>query len=173
MSLYTACIYSDTFCRSTVVAATVVILAATLISEANSSSCNGYDSYHDFECSAGHSIYRISGRHDNGKEDRIYCYNCRDSGTASHCYRTGYVNSWDKPVVKLCNPNYYIAGVRSYHSNSHEDRRFDYKCCKNSNKCTRNCYLKRVNSFDGSMDYSLAANRVFVGAFSWHDNRRE
>ena len=62
MCLCTLHAYGDTFYRSTFVAATIVILAATLISEANSSSCNGYDAYHDFECSAGDSIYRVSGR---------------------------------------------------------------------------------------------------------------
>ena len=161
------------FNRSTFVAAVVLVLAATLISEANSS-CNHYDKYHNFVCPAGQSVYRVYGHHDNGREDRKYCYNCRYEGNQAECYQTGYVNDWDAPVATLCRPNYYIAGVRSYHDNVREDRRFDYKCCRNHNQCTRNCYLtKPVNSFDGHMDYNVGTGRVIVGAFSWHSNYRE
>ena len=107
------------FNRSTFVAAVVLILAATLISEANSS-CNHYDKYHNFVCPAGQSLFHVYGHHDNGREDRKYCYNCRHEGNQAECYQTGYVNDWDAPVATLCRPNYYIAGVRSYHDNVRE-----------------------------------------------------
>ena len=126
-------------------------------------------------CPPGHSIYHVWGYHDNGKEDRIYCYNCRNnSGSLSHCYQTGYVNSWNNAVATLCHPDYYIAGVRSYHDNKREDRRFDYTCCKNTNQCTRKCFLDGpVNNWDGDMDYRLQTGQVIVGAFSWHRNDKQ
>ena len=162
------------FYRSTFVAATALILAATLISEANSVSCNALDAYHKFACPAGQSVYRVYGYHSNGKEDRKYCYDCRRAGTQDKCYSTGYVNDWDAPVATLCKPHYFVAGVRSTHDNGKEDRKFDYKCCRNLNQCTRNCYLTGpVNNFDGRMDYRVASGRVIVGAFSWHSNKKE
>lgn len=161
--------------RSTFVAATVAIIAATSITGVKSSACNGYDSYYNFTCSSGHSINHIWGVHSNRHEDRKYCYGCRsNSRSASHCYQTGYVNTWDQPVAKLCNPDYYIAGVRSYHHNRYEDRRFDYKCCRNTGQCARNCRLfGPANSFDGSMNFQLGTNQVLVGAFSWHHDYYE
>ena len=165
-----SCVY---FYRSTFLAAIVLILVATLISEANSS-CSQYDKDHNFACSAGQSVCRVYGHHDNRREDRVYCYSCRYAGTQDQCYQTGYVNSWDAPVATLCKPNYFVAGVTSYHDNGKEDRRFDYKCCRNRNRCTRNCYLTGpVNSFDGRMNYNVGSGQVIVGAFSWHSNKKE
>ena len=165
------------FYRSTFVTTTVAIIAATMISEARSSHgpCNAYDAFHNFRCSPGRSIYSISGHHDNDKEDRIYCYECRYSGISDYCYQTGYVNSWDSLVDVECSSNYFIAGVRSYHDNDKEDRRFNYRCCKNNNRCTRNCYWSgRVNIYDGDMDYHVEAdNHVIVGAYSRHSNDKE
>ena len=86
---------------------------------------------------------------------------------------TGYVNSFDKPVAFSCRPNYYVSGVRSYHDNDKEDRRFDFQCCSISGKCTRNCYLAGpVNDFDGNMDHYLHG-KVITGAFSWHRSDKE
>ena len=169
----TPCMY-EMFYRSTFVIATVAIIAATMISEAMSSHCNTYDGPHNFQCSSGQSISSISGHHDNGKEDRIYCYGCRYSGTSAYCYQTGYVNDWDNPVSVRCGSNYFIAGVKSRHDNDKEDRRFDYRCCRNYNRCTRNCYWRGpVNNYDGHMSYYLQANHVINGAFSWHRNDKE
>ena len=97
----------------------------------------------------------------------------KNKGKLSHCYKTGYVNNFDAPVVSLCKQDYYIAGISSYHNNHKEDRRFDFKCCKNTNQCIRNCKLTSiVNQFDGSMNYKTHG-KVIVGAFSWHDNYKE
>ena len=164
-------------CRCTFVAAAIAILAMTCISEVTSSSCNRFDRYHRFACPSGKPICSVSGYHSNSKEDRIYCYNCHtESGStsATSCYETGYVNSFDGRVRVRCDPDYYISGVRSYHSNSKEDRRFAFKCCKISGLCTKNCHKDGpVNNYDGRMDYHLHAGEVIVGAESVHDNRRE
>ena len=172
----TPCMY-EMFYRSTFVTATVAIIAATMISEARSSHsgpCNAYDGDHDFRCSSGKSIYSVTGHHDNDKEDRIYCYGCRYSGTSAYCYQTGFVNDWDSRVSVQCKSNYFIAGVESYHDNDKEDRRFNYQCCRNYNRCTRNCRWRGpVNNFDEDMNYHVKANHVIVGAYSWHRNDKE
>ena len=141
------------------------------------SPCNVLDSYHNFVCPYGQSISRVWGWHDNRREDRIYCYSCQNSGATgsrkSHCYTTGYVNSYDYPVAVQCRPNYYFAGVKSVHYNKAEDRLFDFRCCKSYGKCTKECNLVGpVNGFDGGMDYNLHG-KVIIGAFSWHDNHSE
>jgi len=159
----------------------IALLAMTFISGVNSqgrSSCNQFDLAHNFECNAGSSIRSVTGHHHSGYEDRIYCYSCRNNigcnKNNSQCYRTGYINWFDAPVAMLCKPNYYIAGVRSYHHSGYEDRRFDFKCCKSTGLYTNNCTLNGpVNSFDGTMNYHLSSGQVIVGAFSWHHSGYE
>ena len=158
-------------------AATVIILAWTNhISGVNASNnCNEFDKYHSYTCPSGNSIDRVWGHHDNHHEDRIYCYRCRSNpGSLSNWYWTGYVNEWDNAVATQCRNDYYIAGVRSTHDNKKEDRRFNFKCCKNSGQCTRRCNLDGpMNNWDGKMNYELPAGQVIVGAFSWHRGDKE
>ena len=161
--------------RSTFTAATVVVLAVMVTSQTADEACNIFDFPHNFSCPFGQPIDSVYGYHDNHFEDRIYCYGCQsNSRNATDCYQTGFVNEWDNPVATLCRPNYYMAGVYSYHDNRREDRRFDYRCCQNTYQCTRNCILVGpVNTFEGSMYYNLEYGNVIVGAFSWHNNDRE
>ena len=161
--------------RSTFAAVTVIILAAKEISQTAGQSCSTFDLIHNFSCPSGESISAISGEHNNRVEDRRYCYICQsNSRRAAHCYQTGLVNEYDYPVATLCRPNYYIAGIYSVHDSRTEDRRFDYKCCKNTNQCTRNCSLVGPeNNFDGYLFYTLDPGEVMVGAFSWHNNDNE
>ena len=168
--------FASITCRSTFVFAVVILAWTNYISGVNSSSsCNSWDKAHEYNCPSGQSIYHVWGYHDNDKEDRIYCYSCRsNSRTASNCYHTGYVNAWDGAVATLCRPNYYIAGVKSYHDDGKEDRRFSYRCCRNTGQCIRNCYLDGPeNSWDGHMNYNLGAGQVIVGAFSYHRDDKE
>ena len=164
------------YCRYTFVAATIAVLAMTCISEVTSSTpCNEFDQRHDFVCASGKPIIHVSGHHDNGKEDRIYCYGCQTtSRSTSDCYDTGYVNGFDATLNTQCRPDYYISAVWSEHDNGKEDRRFAFRCCRVSGLCTRNCYLDGpVNNFDGDMNYNLKAGQVIVGAYSTHDNYRQ
>ena len=137
--------------------------------------CNKFDKYHNFKCPSGRPISRVWGHHDNGKEDRIYCYSCDQTApTASSCYTTGYVNNYNYAVAYQCSPNYYIAGVTSVHDNGYEDRRFSFQCCKNTGNCTTQCSLAGPeNKFDGNMDYRVPQGYVVIGAFSWHSNSKQ
>ena len=132
----------------------MVILVWINISRVNSSTCNEFDEYHNFAYPTGHSISHVYGQYSSRREDRMYCYGCQSTNPISipKCYQTNYINLWDSPVAILCHPNHYIAGVRSFHDNHREDRRFDFKCCTNSGQCTRNCYLEGpVNEWNGNM----------------------
>lgn len=146
-----------------------------MISQSTGQPCNNFDAIQNFSCAPGYSIRSVSGSHDDRTKDRIYCYTCQyNFRSAAHCYQTGFVNNWDVPVVTLCESNYYIAGVYSYHDDRREDRRFNYKCCENTNQCTRNCSIDGpVNYFDRNMNYELLHGHVIVGAFSWHRDDTE
>ena len=151
-----------------------VILLGVCVIQISAGYCNSYDHYHQFTCPNGYGVYRVRGEHNNKKEDRIYCWYCElQGGSHSDCYSTGYVNSWDSQVNFRCRQNYFIAGVRSYHDNGKEDRRFDFTCCRVNNKCTTHCYNSfQVNDFDRDMDFNVRG-RVLTGAHSRHDNKKE
>ena len=156
-------------------AATIAILAITCVSEVTSTECNQFYQRHDFVCPSGKPIVRVSGHHDNGKEDRVYCYGCRTERTQSttDCYDTGYVNEFDAALLTQCRPHYYLSAVWSEFNHPTEDRRFGYRCCKVKYMCTKNCELVGpVNDYDGEIDYSVGARQVIVGAYSTHNNCR-
>ncbi len=46
------------------------------------------------------------------------------------CFLTGYVNSMDQPVNYTCSSGYVLVGQASVHSNSTEDRQFQFRCCR-------------------------------------------
>jgi hypothetical protein len=46
------------------------------------------------------------------------------------CFLTGYVNGYDQAVNYTCNPGYVLVGQASVHSNSTEDRIFQFRCCR-------------------------------------------
>ena len=152
-----------------------MLAAICYIAPVESQFCNSLNKYHSFVCPSGYAISNVYGYHDNGKEDRVYCYSCENTnGNSSSCYRTGYVNHYDCPVAVLCKPNHFFAGVRSIHNNDKQDRRFDFQCCSSGGKCTtNNCKLVGpVNEFDRYMSY-VSNDKVIVGAFSWHRNSKE
>jgi len=157
--------------------AATLLVAICCIAPAESQYCNSLDQYYSFNCPAGYYMYKVYGYHENSKEDRVYCSKCKDTGGngTDNCYRTGYVNNYDSPVAVLCKQNHYFAGVRSEHSNSKEDRCFDFQCCSSGGKCTtNNCKIVGpVNKFDGYMSYTVDNGNVIVGAFSWHSNSKE
>ncbi len=90
----------------------------------------------------------------------------------SSCYWTGNVNDWDLPLSFMCNANYVMAGVGSFHDNGREDRLWRFKCCHASGYQTKNCRLTgHINNWDAHMNYRSSS--VFAGLTSYHDNGRE
>ena len=74
----------------------------------------------------------------------------------------------------MCNPNYYLCGVYSYHENWAEDRRWNFKCCRSPNHYLLNCGITGyVNGWDGPMDYRVGGTQVITGVYSYHDNGKE
>ena len=87
---------------------------------------------------------------------------------------SGYVNTFDNPLVFKCPGNQVITGVNSYHSNKYEDRRFGFQCCNVLGRQPRDCYITgNVNDWDGKLTLAVPEGKVIKGAYSNHDNRRE
>ena len=125
-------------------------------------------------CPAGQSIDRISSQHSNHHEDRTWSFYCKSSSKiSSSCHWSGYVNSFDQQILFQCASG-VITGVQSYHSNHHEDRRFNFKCCNTKNNLPSHCsWTDFANDWDGAMDYYVKYDHFLVGAYSVHSNSRE
>ncbi|CAG0899962.1 unnamed protein product [Darwinula stevensoni] len=113
--------------------------------------------------------------HHNGREDRIWSFDCGPVETGySACSQSGYVNQYDEPISYLCPGNGVVAGVASVHSNTAEDRRFDFKCCYLEGVFWTDCYVTSfLHDFDRPLDYSVDPGYYIVGGFSIHSNRQE
>ena len=121
--------------------------------------------------------------HDNGKEDRKYTLSCEKiapnfvgKDTSSYPSHTSKTN-WDKSLEFNFKASYsgFMVGMKSYHDNGREDRRFTFFYTKIDTKKweLNNCKWKKMNDWDKKMDYKLTGDQVFAGIKSTHDNGRE
>ena len=121
-------------------------------------------------------MYKVESIHNNHNEDRSWNWECRQVITSGYpkCHNTGYVNDFDQPMAFTCGPNEYVAGTDSYHSNHHEDRRWEFTCCSAPNYVTSACRITGwVNEFDGPLDFKAGPGEVITGVTSYHDNHSE
>jgi len=71
----------------------------------------------------------LKGVHSNWYEDRRFqVINTRIGNTVDHVHQTKEVNGWDAEFAYSCPSNYVITGLKSYHSNWYEDRRWSITC---------------------------------------------
>ena len=100
---------------------------------------NGWDHDLHVECAHGHAIYKFQSIHDNHREDRVWRFDCKwvsslsklklwisqlfqfGHNTPVHC-NWHNLNDYDMPMLFMCPPNQYMAGVWSHHDNGREDR---------------------------------------------------
>ncbi|XP_028409523.1 hemagglutinin/amebocyte aggregation factor-like [Dendronephthya gigantea] len=148
----------------------LVFLAHTMSIKAGTN----FDASWTHSCPSGQSISHISSVHSNRHEDRSWTWRCRNSPVIqSSCSWSGYVNLMDEIMLYQCS-NGVIAGVESYHSNRHEDRRFKFECCEtdcyNRTQCS---WTPFVNDWDDFLSYDVPTNYYLVGAFSIHSNSKE
>ena len=132
---------------------------------------NQWDGPLSQQCPKGQGFYRVRSKHDNGREDRLwefYCRNVIESGTPM-CTTTSYINNFRQHISFMCGPNKYMAGVKSYHDNSKEDRRWQFTCCSAPKYITSKCRMTDyVNKLDQPMDFSASAGEVFTGVVSYY-----
>ncbi|XP_028411919.1 hemagglutinin/amebocyte aggregation factor-like [Dendronephthya gigantea] len=152
-----------------------VILAfcLLLVNAMNIMAWTRFDAPWSFQCGRRASISHISSFHSNHHEDRSWIFHCRrNAKITNRCGWTGFVNWFDRQILFQC-PNGVITGVRSYHSNHHEDRRFRFRCCR-TRRHNRDCtWTPFQNYWDGKMNFNVARYKFLVGVQSIHDNRRE
>lgn len=134
---------------------------------------NGFDSNLYVDCHPKQAFYGVESYHDNDREDRRWHFMCKNAieprDSFSHCYWTSYQNDWKVPLSFMCNSNYVMTGVSSYHSNDKEDRRWRFKCCHANRYKAKNCQLTSfINNWDTYMNYRATGSKMLVGAFSFY-----
>ncbi|XP_018419433.1 PREDICTED: hemagglutinin/amebocyte aggregation factor-like [Nanorana parkeri] len=135
---------------------------------------NAYDQPLTFQCQQRQSISMVISIHDNGREDRMWDFSCKNTFNSATCTWSGYVNNFDQEFSYTCPFGSVITGVDSYHDNKAEDRRWRFLCCQGEVKATRNCkWSGYVNNFDGYLRWDAPANAYLTGAHSYHDNSKE
>ena len=125
------------------------------------------------ECRDGDGFYRVKSKHNNGREDRLWEFQCRrvvKDGCATCTKTNSYVNNFREAIFFMCPKNQYIGGVESYHDNGQEDRRWKFTCCSAKSHITNNCRLTGfVNGHDQQMNFKASHGEVITGVFSYYN----
>lgn len=133
---------------------------------------NHWDGVLNVQCNRGDGFYKVRSKHDNGREDRLWEFRCRNvvqCGSSPTCSKTGYINNFRQTILFQCGANKYMAGVYSYHDNSKEDRRWVFTCCSAPSYITSECRLTNyMNSLDQQMNFIAQTGEVITGAFSYY-----
>ncbi|MEJ6476425.1 dermatopontin-like protein [Pseudoalteromonas piscicida] len=95
---------------------------------------NSYDQAFNFVCPNGQFLVGMSSRHDNGREDRLFNFNCASMATSSvgaalfaeSCITTQYTG-YDQPWT--LGGNGALIGMSSRHDNRTEDRQTAVTYC--------------------------------------------
>jgi len=129
------------------------------------------------QCAEGDAMVGVRSWHSNHKEDRRWAVTCQDSATWRHSCKdwTDWKNDFDGRLNFKCGTNEYITGVKSYHDNRHEDRRFKIKCCELQSASVHSIKKsKYYNNWDQDADFLLGDPcDVIVGLESYHSNHKE
>ena len=121
-----------------------------------------------YNCYGGQVLKLVRSNYVNIKEDRLWQFRCGSTGAnASNpyaCKWTDYINIWNEPINFSCPVDQAIAGVHSYYSYRHGDRRFMFKCCKPQGFKTSACILTTyAKSYGDSLSYSVAGGHILAG----------
>ncbi|XP_043939034.1 hemagglutinin/amebocyte aggregation factor-like [Protopterus annectens] len=84
-----------------------------------------------------------------------------------------WVNDYDQPLNFVCSERASINYISSVHSNSKEDRVWDFTC-RTTFQQSPTCYWTNyVNEFDEAFSFTCPLDGVINGLSSYHDNHRE
>merc|ERR1711971_594268 len=108
----------------------------------------------------------MESHHDNGAEDRIYRYFYQNSENwvLSKCVWETTNYHYDDDVDYKLRSDQVIAGVKSWHDNGPEDRKFELLICKLSHKCTD---LKEMKL---DMDRMTTSSTIVMAGQTTKDN---
>ncbi|CAH3159508.1 unnamed protein product [Porites evermanni] len=131
-----------------------------------------------YYCSSSYFLNFWQSQHRNCKEDRIHYFRCGYGPapySASNCFWTYTVNSFDGPVNFKCPYNGFITGVASdSYSGHHKDRTFRFRCCDIKGYLKHSCHHTLYqNNWDQELKYSVPYGFYLSGVESYHDNHRD
>ena len=133
---------------------------------------NGWDADQYCVCPKGHRISQFNSVHYNVKEDRQWDLKCTKIPnfieTSNSYPSSSTTNSWDGFFWWKGGSDAFLGGMKSYHSNSKEDRRYNYTMFY-----TRSDKWKLANTWDGPIKVFLDDYEVIVQVFSIHNNHKE
>jgi hypothetical protein len=142
---------------------------------------NNWDAYFNKSCPTGEIIHGLHSVHNNGKEDRLFKYQCcslireENYKSVSRSGWGGYVNNWDSShSTSSYSSNQVFCGVNSYHDSDKEDRRVRFRYCKPSGATlyTQTDWSDYSN-WDSEFSYKCK-NGYFITAWSsYHDSGKE
>merc|ERR1712022_60107 len=92
---------------------------------------------------------------------------------ASHHRWLGHINGWDAHMNWHTNGHTYVSGLRAWHNNGREDRRFSPLVTNIGSTQTGRILTGWVNNMDGRFDYTCPHNKAIVGFYSYHNNGNE
>ncbi|ROI15312.1 Hemagglutinin/amebocyte aggregation factor [Anabarilius grahami] len=125
-----------------------------------------------------HVLVGAGSYHHNYYE--LWEFGCKDTfDSGSDCFLSPYANDFDQPLNFVCPPHNFMAGMSSNHNNKHEDRRWQFYCCRSNGHCTDHCeWTTYVNWFDEYFHWNVPNRNVpnqnyLVGAESYHENKHE
>ncbi|XP_033114803.1 hemagglutinin/amebocyte aggregation factor-like [Anneissia japonica] len=93
---------------------------------------NDFDQPFSATCPYNGIVNGVHSYHSNSKEDRRWKLYCCESNSyyTVNCYDTQTMHSWDGYHEYSAPSNYWIHGVAGQHSNSKEDRLWQYNVCQ-------------------------------------------
>jgi len=138
---------------------------------------NGWDgtlNYYHGSVGGGY-LSGFASYHDNGKEDRRFKFYNANIGSKQGVGRrwSGWINGWDHGFTYSCPRNQVIVGMKSYHDNRKEDRRWQVLCSGFKNLSVRKGgWPGWQTTWD--RPFSLhCGGRPMVGISSLHNNHKE
>lgn len=137
---------------------------------------NGFDKPLSVDCHSKRALYGVKSYYSARHRDRRFQFICKNIASIpfSKCHWTGWQNAWDEPLLFQCPTDYVMSGVYSIHDNGKEDRLWKFKCCKACGHKTQSCQLSGfINNWRAFINHRAPSGKVYVGAFSFHDNRKE
>eukprot|EP00055_Hartaetosiga_balthica_P014317 m.77962 g.77962 ORF g.77962 m.77962 type:complete len:2863 (-) comp8558_c0_seq1:272-8860(-) len=107
----------------------------TITSRTYTGYVNNFNAQIYYVCPSGYSMSYANSYHNNYNQDRRFRFGCArhtDSYGAyqSSCYWTGYTNYFNGYQFYAASSTYTIRGVRSYHNNYYQDRRWSFYSCR-------------------------------------------
>jgi len=94
---------------------------------------NNWDDPLSFACPHNQALSTVYSYHDNYREDRRWKFGCCVVSSNAYLQRLGWtnwVNNWDARLDFRCQDDEVLVGLKSYHDNHREDRRWRFQCSR-------------------------------------------